>query len=194
MNSQSTPYTLWLTHSRRRRRASLLALVICSVLFLLVGGIAQAALQFDIFLGYDGLIPEASWFPVVCELKNDGPAFTGTLEVKGGNNQEQTLLTTVELPTGTLKRIVLPVFASGRGYSSWDFRLLDERGKLRSEQLGLRARKQLTHGTPLLGALPRTPGGTPVIRPILAQGSDLQPAAARLLPSIFPDNPLVLGG
>ena len=154
----------------------------------------QAALQFDVFLGYDGLVPEASWFPVVCEVKNDGPGFTGTIEVKGGFNPDRSLLTTVELPTGTLKRLVLPVFAGGRSYGTWDVRLLDERGKLRAEQSGLRPRKQLSQGTLLLGALPRTPGGAPVIRAIPAQSSDFQPATARLLPSIFPDNPLVLEG
>ena len=32
---------------------------------------ADAALQFDVFLGYDFVVPEATWFPVVCEIKND---------------------------------------------------------------------------------------------------------------------------
>jgi hypothetical protein len=157
-------------------------------------GWVQAALQFDVFLGYDGLVPEACWFPIVCEVKNDGPSFTGKVEIKTGSAQDPSLFTTVELPTGTLKRFVLPVFSSGRGYSSWDVRLLDEKGRVRSEQLGLRARKALANGTPLLGALPRTPGGTPIIKPIAAPGSELQPAAARVLPSLFPDNPLVLEG
>src|SRR6185369_5989970 len=40
----------------------------------------------------------------------------------------------------------------------------------------------------------RTANGTPIIKPILSQSSDMQPASARLLPSIFPDNPLVLEG
>ena len=40
----------------------------------------------------------------------------------------------------------------------------------------------------------RTPAGTPVLRRILPQQADLQPAAARLLPAIFPDNPVVLEG
>src|SRR6516165_9177213 len=97
-------------------------------------GIARAALQFDVFLGYDGNIPEASWFPVVCEVKNDGPAFKGTVEVEAGSyNQGQRRLLEVELPTGTLKRLVIPVFASTRGYSTWNVRLRDERGKLRAE-------------------------------------------------------------
>jgi hypothetical protein len=194
MNSKAIAQVTNQIRSLPSRKGCYLTFAICCLIFWAAEGISQAALQFDVFLGYDGFVPEACWFPIVCEIKNDGPSFTGTIEVKGGNNQEQTLLTTVELPTGTLKRLVLPTFASGRGYSSWDVRLVDERGKQRAEQQGLRARKQLAHGTPLLGALPRTANGTPVIKPIMAQGSDLQPAAARLLPSIFPDNPLVLEG
>src|SRR5437899_3003985 len=124
------------------------------LIFLLAGSLpARAALQFDVFLGYDNIVPEASWFPVVCEIKNDGPSFTSTLELSPGNyNEGQTARLTVELPTGTLKRVVIPVFSNTRG-GSWDIRLLDERGKTRAEQLAMRARKQLARGTPLIGAL-----------------------------------------
>jgi len=165
-------------------------------LVLLLGTLAApAALQFDVFLGYDGIVPEASWFPVVCEIKNDGPSFTAVIEVTPGNyNGGQVRRVVVELPTGTLKRLVIPVFSSSRGYSTWDVRLLDERGKVRAEQVGLRATKQLAAGTPVIGALGRTAGGTPALKPILPQQSELQPAAARLQTSIFPDNPLVLEG
>src|SRR6267142_2300496 len=165
-------------------------------LVLLLGTLAApAALQFDAFLGYDGIVPEASWFPVACELKNDGPSFTGTIELTAGNlNQGQTRRVTVELPTGTLKRLTIPVFSTTRGYSSWDARLYDERGKLRGEQTGLRPRKSITTETTLLGALSRTPSGTPSLQPILPQQTELQPASARLMTSIFPDNPLVLEG
>src|ERR1043165_3170999 len=38
---------------------------------------ADAALQFDVFLGYDGVVPNATWIPIVCEVKNDGPSFNG---------------------------------------------------------------------------------------------------------------------
>jgi hypothetical protein len=176
------------------RNSFLLALLCSCWVFLVTGQGAKGALQFDVFPGYDGIVPEASWFPVVCEIKNDGPSFTGTVEVKRSDDPDQTLLTPVELPTGTLKRLVLPVFSSGRGYSSWDVRLLDERGKARGEQLGVRARKHIYRGTPLLGALPRTANGTPVIRPIATTTSELQPVAARILPALFPDNPLVLEG
>jgi len=159
----------------------------------------QAAIQFDVFLGYDGIVPEASWFPVVCEIKNDGAPFVGTVEIIGVQlNQGQTRRMVVELPTGTLKRLVIPVFAatqaSLRGSGGWEARLLDERGKLRAEQPNLVPRKSQSRGSPLLGAIPRTASGTPVMRPILPESRELQPATARLLPAILPDNPLALEG
>src|SRR6266850_3368568 len=78
-------------------------------------GTARAILQFDVFLGYDGTVREASWFPVVCEIKNDGPPFTGVVEVSPGDyGKGQTQQMPVELPTGTVKRLVIPAFASGR--------------------------------------------------------------------------------
>jgi hypothetical protein len=66
---------------------------------------------------------------------------------------------------------------------------------VRAEQTGLQAKRQIASNAPLIGSLARTPGGMPVIRPtLLAQDSPLQPAAARFLPTIFPDNPVVLEG
>ena len=76
---------------------------------------AQAALQFDVFLGYDGTVREASWFPIVCEIKNDGPPFAGVIEVTpAGYGKGNTQRLPVELPTGTLKRVVIPAFAASR--------------------------------------------------------------------------------
>jgi hypothetical protein len=162
---------------------------------LMVAPVVRAALQFDVFLGYDGIVPESSWFPVVCEIKNDGPSFKGTIVcVPAAYGQGQVRRIEVELPTGTLKRIVLPIFMAAQAYSSWDVRLLDERGKMRAEQLGLRPRRQIAAQVPLIGALARTPAGAPVLRPILPKESEIQPASARLLPPILPDNPLVLEG
>ena len=154
---------------------------------------ARAAIQFDVFVGYDSLVPEAAWFPVTFEIRNDGPTFTGTVEVAPSNMGDgQKNRITVELPTGTLKRFVIPVFSGARTYNSWDARLYDERGKLRAEQPGNPPRRRVFPGTPLLGALPRTAGGTPQIKPILSNQGDIQPATARLLPALFPDNPIVL--
>ncbi len=171
------------------------AWILAAILLCAAALSARAVLQFDVFLGYDGIVPEASWFPVVCEVKNDGPSFIGTVELNGGpySSQEETLRMAVELPTGTLKRFVLPVFSSSRGYS-WDVRLLDERGKVRAEQTALRARKSISRGVPLLGAVPRNASGTPVIKEVQITTPGMQPLSARLLPSIFPDNPLVLEG
>jgi len=155
----------------------------------------RAAIQFDVFLGFDGIVPQACWFPVMCEVKNDGPAFRGTVELDGGRyNQDQVRRAVVELPTGTLKRFVIPVFSSSRGFGSYDVRLLDERGRVRAEQTGLQARRHIASNTPLVGALVRTPTGTPVLKPILPQEAALQPGSARLLPALFPDNPVVLEG
>lgn len=155
----------------------------------------SAALQFDVFLGYDGVVPEACWFPVACEARNDGPTFTGTVEIRrSGFGPSETEKTVIELPTGTLKRFVIPVFSDARSSTSFDVRLRDQNGKLRSEQLGLRARRNAMAGTPVLGSLSRSPGGTPEIAPIRPQQSDLQPASARLLPAVFPDNALMLEG
>src|SRR5512138_2751324 len=150
------------------------------VWLLVLGGAlpgARAALQFDVFLGYDGILTEASWFPLVCEIKNDGPSFTGTVELTGGSdNGGQIRRLTVELPTGTLKRVVLPTFAAGRSYrSTWEVRLLDERGKVRAEQTAPPVRKQVVRGTPFMGALARTASGTPIIRPLPSNQAELQP-------------------
>src|SRR5260370_41162508 len=123
MNSGGIPRSEGLARHVGLRRPFFVVPLLFLFLFISAAESLRAVLQFDAFLGYDGIVPEASWFPIVCEVKNDGPSFTGTVEVKGGGNQEQTLLMTVELPTGTLKRFVLPVFSSGRGYASWDVRL-----------------------------------------------------------------------
>src|ERR1041385_7618542 len=162
---------------RRSALRSLLGPIVLPVLLLLSTITSRAALQFDVFLGYDGLVPEAAWFPMVFEIKNDGPPFTGIIELSNGLlNQGESQKVEVELPTGTLKRIVLPVFSSTRSFNmSWDVRLYDNRGKVRAEQTGLRATKQLAWRTPIIGALARTPSGAPAIRPILLQNSDLQP-------------------
>jgi hypothetical protein len=169
------------------------------LLLFLLCGLAPAALaeiQFDVFLGYGdlgggGIIPEAAWFPVVCEVKNDGPTFVGVIEVSGSYNQNQTRRIVVELPTGTLKRFSLPVFSATRYQGSWDVRLLDEHGVVHAEHANLNPRAALASGVTILGALPRTSAGAPVIRQIAANNSDLQPAVARFAEgALLPDNPL----
>jgi len=164
--------------------------------FLLMAGSVKAAIQFDVFLGFDQVVSEATWFPVVCEVKNDGPPFVGVIEVEsGGFNQSQTRRVVVELPTGTLKRISIPVFSTARYQSRWDVRLLDERGKLRAEQTSLQPKVQLPAEMVVLGALPRSATGLPVIRRAGTQdNNNPQPTSARLQSQLLPDNPLVYEG
>jgi len=72
--------------------------------------------------------------------------------------------------------------------------LASERGKTLAEQTAQRPRRQLGWEIPLIGSLSRTASGAPSLRPILGNQPDAQPASARMLPTIFPDNPLVLEG
>src|SRR3954463_7417712 len=120
--------------SNRSKLVWLLTLLLL-VLLQPVASAATSSLQFDVFLGYDNIVPEASWFPVICEIKNDGPPFTGVIEVTGGNfNQGQTRRMVVELPTGTLKRVLIPTFSTARYQSSWQVKLLDEQGRVREDK------------------------------------------------------------
>jgi hypothetical protein len=156
--------------------------------------LARAALQFDVFLGYDGVVPEANWFPVVCEVRNDGPSFNAFFEISSGQfSQGQVRRVPIELPTNTRKRVVVPVFSSSRD-GSWNFRLIDDRGNVHAEELNKRPRQTLAWEIPMIGALSRTVGGVPTLPNVKPSTPELQPVAARLQPALFPDNPIALEG
>jgi len=176
---------------------------------LILGGLlaltstARAALQFDVFLGYggqptgtDGVVREAGWFPVACEVLNDGPPFTGIFELSTGHRGAgQTRRFTVELPTNTRKRFVIPVFAGSGTYSTWEARLLDERGRVRAEKTGLRP-NGLVWESFLLGAVPRSFGGLPKLPELKGNNNrtGAQPLVARLQPELLPGDPISLDG
>ncbi len=165
---------------------------------LLLGCVTLAAAParfdvFDVFIGYDGVVPEGSWFPVVCEIENKGPGFNATFELSPkGQGQSREL--PLELPTGTRKRFVMPVFSGHRYSPGWEARLLDERGRLRAEALVRPVRKQKVWQMPLLGAVCRTTAGKPVFPEAKNKSGDLQLECARLQPELFPDSPLALEG
>ena len=156
---------------------------------------ARAALQFDVFIGYggqptgsDGILREAGWFPVAVEVQNDGPPFNAVFELTSGQITRRVM---VELPTNTRKRLVIPTFA---GSSTWDARLVDERGKVRAEKTGLHPHG-LAWESILLGATPRTFGGLPKLPELKNNNnnrSPMQPLVARLPVEQFPDTPIAL--
>src|ERR1041385_1201789 len=87
------------THHPCRRRCPVELLVIW-ILTILVPSL-PGAVRFDVFIGYDGILPEANWFPVACEVHNDGPSFKAVFELSPAQfNQGQTRLMAVDLPTG----------------------------------------------------------------------------------------------
>jgi hypothetical protein len=168
-------------------------LVLCLVLFGIFSSIsARANVRFDVFVGYDGLVPTCAWFPVTCELQNDGPPFTADIVISseqatGGNERR----VRVELPTGTQKRIFIPVFATHSRF--WSAELVQGR-KVIAEQPMLRPRKGSLAGMPIVAAVSRTVSGGPSFPQIRSGNADMQPVSARLQPEMFPDNPLTLEG
>lgn len=159
---------------------------------------ARAAMRdfevFDVFVGYDGILPESSWFPVVCEIENKGPGFNAVFEITSGQ-AGQTRQMPLELPTGTHKRFVIPVFSAGRYMGGWNARLLDERGRTRAEAIVRQVRKTSSFHVPLVGALSRTMNGRPVLPEVANQPRpELKLEVSRLQPDLFPDNPIALEG
>jgi hypothetical protein len=161
---------------------------------------ARAAIQFDVFVGYgsgganDGIVREASWFPVVCEVFNDGPTFDAVVEFTSqqiGAGQSRRMA--VELPNSTRKRISFPVFAGASRYASWNARLLDSRGKVRAERTDLRCR-DVGWESFVLAGVPRSFGGLPAFPQAKGGRTEVLPQVARLTPELFPDNPIALEG
>jgi hypothetical protein len=159
---------------------------------------ARAQLIFDVFAGHglglaDSTVTEASWFPVTCEIQNDGPSFNAIVELSGGqfgNGQSRRIA--VELPTHTKKRFTVPVYCSGRYRVTVDARLLNEKGKVISERLGIEARTVVDWQSPLLASLSRTHSGAATFPSSDNRNTTLRPATTHLSPDLFPDNPLTL--
>ncbi|MEI7732294.1 MAG: hypothetical protein WCO56_22155 [Verrucomicrobiota bacterium] len=171
-------------------------LLIC--LLLCLGTLAAPAAslkQFDVFIGYDGVLPEGNWFPVTCEVANDGPTFEAVFELTaGGFKQSQVRRLRLELPTGTMKRFVIPVFNSTRYNSTWNATLYDSKGNKRAEMRDIRVRKVTGSKAPVLGAIVRSMTSLPVFPNANNSHAEFQPMVARIQPEQFPDNPLALEG
>ena len=153
---------------------------------------ARAALQFDAFVGYDDYLPEAGWFPITCEVNNDGPPFNAVIEITSRDfGPEQIRRFPLDLPTNTRKRILIPIFATGH---AWEVRLLDANGKVHAETVLDRGRT-IKNGLPLVAGLARVTAGLPVFPDFPpSYNPDSKYGAARLQPALFPDNPLAMEG
>jgi hypothetical protein len=159
---------------------------------LLVCCTADAAVRFDMFVGYDGIVPQGSWFPIAFEAQNDGPTFIATVEVTPGQfNSTQTRTMTVELPSGTTKRFIIPTFNAASYNPTWNARVLDERHRVRAEAIGQRVRRLNESQIPLAVAMTRA---VPPLPELKNRQEELRPVFGRLQPAVFPDNPLALEG
>ena len=153
---------------------------------------ARAVMQFDVFLGYDGTIREGEWFPVSCEIVNDGPAFNAVFEFSSeSGGRTQTRRFSLELPTNTRKRFSIPAFASAGRFARWNARLLDSRGKVRAERPNLQA-KDRSSDSPLIAAIPRSFNGLPELPKAAVRQEDSPFGILRLIPEQFPDHLLAL--
>lgn len=182
------------TTSGLRKPMRWLALLFTLGACLLATPSSRAELQFDVFVGLDDRVREGHWFPIAFEILNDGPPFTGTVivgtETAFDNQQRQFA---IELPTGTRKRVVLPVFPTSGRFSRWEAKLLDPDGKIIAEKGGIQPKDLATH-IPLLGALPRAFGGLPTLPEVPNRGPDYLPSVARLQSEYLPSNPIALEG
>ena len=157
-----------------------------------------AQLNFDVFVGYglgvaDSTVAEGSWFPVTCEIQNDGPSFNALIEISGGQfGGDQSRTIAVELPTHTRKRFTVPVYCTSRYRVSIDARLRNERGRVIAERLGVEARTVVDWQSPLIASLSRTHGGAAALPDTAGKNSPLHPATTHLSSDLFPDNPLAL--
>ncbi|HZM02683.1 MAG TPA: hypothetical protein VFC44_06640 [Candidatus Saccharimonadales bacterium] len=163
---------------------------LAGAIFLLLISTARAALQFDVFVGYDNLLPTHGWFPVICELHNDGPSFNAVIDINTAGWGGQTRQFPIDLPTGTRKRVVIPVYATAL---TWNARLVDSRGQVLAEQTSSFTRVAGSN-LPLVAGLARTVAGLPVFPEKADRAGQSPVTVARLQPALFPDNPIALEG
>ena len=162
---------------------------------LLTSGRVTAEVRLDLFVGFDGQVPQSAWFPVTLEVQNDGPTFTGTLEIvergfRGGLRRSLTL----ELPTGTLKRVTIPDIRTEIFAGDWEAFLKDARGRTVASTFQS-LKNRIPWGGLLVGSVSATSAGGAVFPPLIeGSGGQRHAGTARMLPHLLPDNPLALEG
>ena len=155
---------------------------------------AQKGLRFDTFLGYGNTVKEGNWFPLVVEVENLEQGFTGAIEITSGSFSDQEVRrTTVELPTGTTKRLSIPVFAHGGRTANWRVRVVDENGKVRASNDNL-AVTVVSGQTAVFGAVAQSPSGAPSFPKIAVDRREYQPVVEVFSRTTFPIGVLELEG
>ena len=122
-------------------------------------GLANGAVQFDVFMGFAGKARQGEWFPVTFEIFNDSPTFDGQVELRPRFGDNPVYHYNVELATNTRKRFTLAVFADTN--AGWSAKLKNGRKTVaRHEDLKLDSSYPATS---LLGALSGQQAGGPVL-------------------------------
>jgi hypothetical protein len=76
----------------------------------------------------------------------------------------------------------------------WTVRLRDEKDRVKAEQINMPVRRTVRSEGLLIGAISRNATWAPQFQPLKIRQEDFAPASARLLPQVFPENPLMLAG
>ena len=153
--------------------------------------------QFDIFVGFEATTMEANWFPVVCEVRNEGPTFTAVFEFFEGNEGSDFVRRMpIELPTGTLKRFSFPMYSPGRYGTQFGAVLRTPNGRAIKRASNINPNTHLRWNSQLLCAIPASATGLPLY-PGSGNTRERRNQAiahvARLQSEMVPDTPLALG-
>ena len=186
-----------MTRPALHRSASLTARSLAWLLAALgVWPVLHAAPRLDVFPGYANTARLGTHYPVALELQGDGPTLRGFVELSQGQFGGSPIRIPIELPPGTTKRIVVPLFSSTANFAGIEARVVNEFGKVvaenKSTQLNIVSGESVLFGL-LPGSVqnaPAFPDGTKDNRTV----SDIRPLTVRFDPGLFPDNPLALEG
>ncbi len=164
---------------------------------LVIGPALSAAPRLDAFPGYStaAYARLGTHYPLALELQGDGPTVRGYIEVSAGNFGGNPVRFPIELPAGTTKRVMLPLFASSPNAVALDIRLVNEAGTTVAERKNVQV-VTLAPEAVIVGTLPGQAQSSPGFPepPANRANSDLRPLAARMDTGLFPDDSLALEG
>ena len=156
--------------------------------------IVNAEVRFDVFMGFSGKARNGEWFPVTVEIENDGPTFSGEIEIKPSSFNEQSIRYKIELPNNTRKRLSIPVFNNSN--YRWNAKLLND-GKVVSKNDNLRI-DSIPWFSKLFAAVSDQQSSGPVLPETRFKNNNanrrFSPVVVNIQADIFPDNPVTLHG